>query len=92
MPSYKVTTPRFYGGKLYGPGTRRPILDTEEKFKKLPEGLVLLKGETATQAKARRASEANSVKAAEKSRKADEVDVDSANFLGADGGSVVETL
>lgn len=54
MPSYRVTTPRFHHGTMYGPGTSRDVLTVEVPFKpdadgKLPNGLILI-DETVPQA------------------------------------------
>ena len=32
MPSYKVLEPGFYGGRMYAPDGKRPVLHTEEPF------------------------------------------------------------
>ena len=44
MPKYKVTTPRFHNGKLYGPATRRAFITVNKPYPKgeTPEGLELV--------------------------------------------------
>ena len=41
MYKYKVTTPRFHEGVLYGPGTRRNFISYDKPFPKgkMPDGL-----------------------------------------------------
>lgn len=44
MPKYKVTTPRFHAGNLYGPETRRKFITVDKPYPKgeTPDGLVLV--------------------------------------------------
>ena len=42
MPSYRVTSKRFFDGLLYGPGEPRTVLTVPEPFEKVPTGLILI--------------------------------------------------
>ncbi len=80
MPSYKVIADGFHEGKLYSPTGKRQVLDTDKAFKKVPSWLVPIKGETATQAKKRRATEAAKEKAAKEKAEQDKKDIDEVTF------------
>lgn len=96
MPSYKVTKPRFFDGKLYEPNGRRSVITVEKKFDKVPAGLELIAGETATQARSRQAAAAASAKSAKASKAELQSESAGASFMSDDldaaPASKVETL
>lgn len=101
MPSYKVLEPGFYGGRMYAPDGKRPVLHTDKPFPKkgnkeqVPKWLEpITKTETAAEKKKRETAEKKAAKAAADKVEQDQKDVAEASFMG-DGeqaSSAVETL
>lgn len=101
MPSYKVLGKGFYGGRMYDPAGKRPVLYTDKPFpskggkEQVPSWLEIIdKPETPAQAKARKAAETKAANAAKKQAQQDQKDVADASFMGEGelGQSTVETL
>lgn len=102
MPSYKVLKPGFFGGRLYDPTGKRPVLHTDKPFplknkvEQVPSWLKPIdKAETAAQAKARKAAETKAANAAAKKAEQDQKDIADASFMGegeTGQSSAVETL
>jgi hypothetical protein len=101
MPSYKVKSKGFFGGVLYGPGSRRRVLDTESPFpsvdgkEDVPAWLEAIAVETPSQARARKSAETKARNEAKKQIEDDKELIAAASFLGegesAKSGNV-ETL
>lgn len=102
MPSYNVKSKGFFDGKMYDPEGKRRVLHTEKPFpskdkkEQVPAWLEAIKGETAAQAKARKAAETKAANAAKKEAEEQQKEISDASFMGA-GESVntdsnVETL
>ena len=99
MPSYKVLSKGFHGGRLYDPEGKRRTLHTEKPFpskdkkEQVPQWLEALKSETAAQAKARKGAETKAANAAAKKAEEDQKEIADASFLGeGESTSTVETL
>lgn len=101
MPSYKVISKGFLGGKIYDPEGKRRVLHTEKPFpskdkkEQVPVWLEAIEGETPNQARGRKAAETKAANAAKKKAEDDAKDIADASFLG-DGETTqtgtVETL
>lgn len=87
MPSYKVINTGFYDKKLYSPDGKRNILVTDKPFKKIPSWLEPLKGETASQVKARKEAEAKQAEANKKEVEESKKEIEKVNF-----GPATQTL
>lgn len=99
MPSYKVLQPGFFGGRIYDPEGKRPVLHTDKPFPKkdkveqVPSWLEPLKAETTAEKKKREAAEAKALEAAEAKKEADQKDIENMSFMGdGESPSNVETL
>ena len=102
MPSYKVISKGFHGGRMYDPDGKRKMLHTDNAFplknkvEQVPSWLEAVKGETPAQAKARKGAETKAANAAAKKAKDDRQEIADASFLGegesVNAGSNVETL
>lgn len=104
MPRYKVKAPGFFGGKMYHPEGKRPILHVDKPFteKDMPSWVEEMPDETAEETEARLQREAAEADAAKEKNDQDQQDIDDMTFLGdgesSDGVSsdtdagVVETL
>ena len=79
MPSYKVLEPGFYGGRMYSPRGKRPVLHTDKPFKKVPSWLEPLK-DTNKAAAARKKAESARKKADQEAAAEDKKLVDSVTF------------
>lgn len=97
MPSYKVISKGFHGGKLYDPDGKRTTLHTDDNFpmkgkvEQVPCWLEPIKAETIKQAGARKAA---ATKAAKKAA-TDAEEIKEASFMGegeAVKSDTVETL
>lgn len=84
MPQYKVIAPGFYGGVYYKPDGKRPVLHTDEPFKKdnLPSWLAEMPKETSAEKKNRVAAEKAQAKADKQKAKADKQEIDNASTTG----------
>jgi len=98
MPSYKVKSKGFFGGVLYDPQGKRPILNTDLPFsevdgeEQVPGWLEAIPCETPAQARARKGAETKARNAAKKKAEADKKEIEGASFLGGEASSTVETL
>lgn len=99
MPSYKVLHKGFFGGRIFDPEGKRPVLHTETPFpsvkgvEQVPEWLQALKTETPAQASARKGAETKARKASDKKAKEDTAMISDASFMGSgESSSQVETL
>jgi len=94
MPSYKVLKPGFFGGTLYEPNGKRPVLYTEDAFptekgkEQVPSWLEAM-GEKAKLTPAQKAARTKAAKAAEEKAASDAKDIEGASFMTEPG---VETL
>jgi len=102
MPSYKVKSPGFFGGKYYHPEGKRPVLFTDKPFSKktMPSWLAAMPKESAAVREKREAQEASQVSASAEKAEQDANDIAHAStegdaaealFIGK-AGSSVETL
>lgn len=101
MPSYKVISKGFHGGRMYDPTGKRQTLHTEKPFPKkgnsegVPAWLELIKAETPAQASARKGAETKAANIAKKKAEDDQKMIDEASFMGEGesvGTNAVETL
>jgi len=99
MPSYKVLSKGFHGGRLYDPEGKRQTLHTEKPFpskdkkEQVPLWLEALKSETIAEARARKGAETKAANAAKKKNDEDNKEIADASFLGeGESTSTVETL
>ena len=102
MPSYKVLQKGFFGGRLYDPAGKRPVLHTDKPFplknkvEQVPSWLEpITKAETPAQAKARKAAETKAANAAKKEAEQNQKDIAEASFMGegeTGSSNAVETL
>lgn len=80
MPAYKVKEKGFYEGRLYDPNGKRPVLTRDKAFNKCPAWLEPIKGESASEAKARQAKQAEASKTEKAKAEADKKAVDQVTF------------
>jgi hypothetical protein len=100
MPSYKVTAPGFFNGKMYAPNGKRDVLHTDKPFNKknnpMPSWVTEMPKESEAVRKKREAQEASQKAADGKKAEEDQKDISDASFLGdgeaAEAGSKVETI
>jgi len=104
MPSYKVTSPGFHGGKYYHPEGKRSVLFTSKPFSKkdMPSWLTAMPKESAAVKAKRESQEASQAAAAAEKAEQDQNDIANASTAGdaaetsfidkAVAGSSVETL
>jgi hypothetical protein len=91
MPRYEVLKPGFMHGKLYKPEhPRNNVVNSDMPLKPIPSWLKLIKDETSSQKKARKAKEASQDKASAEKAKEDKIDIDSVIYPSESSG--VETL
>jgi len=98
MPSYKVTAPGFFDGKLYSPEGKRPILYTDTPFSKknpMPSWLEEMSSKESTAARKKHEAQEKADAAAQEKAAQDRKDIEDASFLGSgesSPGSTVETI
>lgn len=98
MPSYKVLSKGFHGGRLYDPEGKRRTLHTDKPFpsknkvEQVPKWLEALKSETPAQAKARKAAETKAANAATKKAEEDKKEIADASFLGEGESTKTDTV
>lgn len=80
MPSYKAIKTGFYEGATYSPSGKRKILTVDKPFKKCPSWLEPIKGESASEVKARKAAETKRINAEKKKAEEDKKAVDAVTF------------
>lgn len=88
MPTYLVTTQRFWDGKLVGPGTRREHVVTDKKLTPCPKGMKLLK-ETKEQQAARKEEEKQSQEDAKKQQSEQQQEIAAQTLAATDPANVV---